>query len=170
MPTFARFTFDAFSGDCRLKSDHRFTALDWRIRAAGSDAAGFEKTLRCVGAREPIESEPTKTMRSPFIAIASAFGCFWVHRVDIPIGKDKIDRGAFGDMLGANHWSDKKSDEPEAQVAGRSKCFHITQFFCRGSYQLSVQNLHINVDLTGLTLCRSSDVIGWRYAILDAHD
>jgi hypothetical protein len=31
---------------------------------------------------------------------------------------------------------------------------------CTGSCQLPVQDLQINIELTGLTLCRSSDVIG----------
>src|SRR6266542_418591 len=60
MPILARFAFDAFAGNGGVKLNHRFAALDRRIRTTGDNAARLEKTLPSVSAGEPIHSQPAR--------------------------------------------------------------------------------------------------------------
>src|SRR3982074_504680 len=57
MPAFAGPTLDVLARDGRVKLDHRFAALHWRVRASGNDYAGLNETVPRIGAFQTLDPQ-----------------------------------------------------------------------------------------------------------------
>lgn len=88
------------------------------------------------------------------------FGLLLIDGVNVPVSEDEVG------ILSVNHCGERKPGDKEEEAVCQSRYFHIIGIPQRGSYQLPLQDLPINVDLPGLTAWPSFDVIVFANCLL----